>query len=155
MPRKKLTDALEGLIIIIVGAVFLGLALSIQNNPVKQSIPWVNALTQAKFFPIVCASAIIILGLIMFTSQLKGKRPSSKLSRQEWTRVGIVTLIVSAYTVAVYFINFTIPTIVYSVVILFYLNWGKKKPWYLLVIAALFVVLALVVLPKTIQLRLP
>ena len=91
----------------------------------------------------------------MFTSQLRGKRPSSKLSRQEWTRVGIVTLIVSAYTVAVYFINFTIPTIVYSVVILFYLNWGKKKPWYLLVIAALFVVLSLFVLPKTIQLRLP
>ena len=154
MPRKKLTDALEGLIIIIVGAVFLGLALSISNNPVKQSIPWVNTLTQAKFFPTVCAVAIIILGLIMFTSQLKGKRPSGKLSKQEWTRV-IVTLIVSAYTLAVYFINFTIPTIVYSVVILFFLNWGKKKPWYLLVIAALFVVLSLFVLPKTIQLRLP
>ena len=155
MPRKKLTDALEGLVIIIVGAVFLGLALSIKNNPVKQSIPWVNAMTQAKFFPTICAVAIIILGLIMFISQLKGKRPSGTLSKQQWIRVTVVTLIVSAYTAAVYFINFTIPTIVYSVVILFFLNWKKKKAWYLLVIAALFVVLSLYVLPKTIQLRLP
>jgi len=155
MPRKKLTDAVEGLVITLLGIVFLGLALSIKKNPVAQKIAWVDMLTQAKFMPIVCAVAIIILGLILFTSQLKGKRPSSKLSKGEWIRVGIMVVIVSAYTLAIYFTKFTIPTIIYTAITIFYLNWGKKKPWQLVLICIVYVIVSLFVLPKVIQLRLP
>ena len=155
MPRKNIKDALEGLVIIILGFVFLFLALSVQKNPVNANVAWVNLLTQAKFLPICCAVAVIILGIILFTSQLKGKRASSSLSRAEWIRVAIMTAIVASYTVAVYFTNFTIPTIAYTVVAIFYLNWGKKKPLFLAIICVVFVLVSLVVLPKLIQLRLP
>ena len=148
-------NSIEGLVITALGLMMLALALSIENNPVSLDIGWVNLFAQAKFTPTIAAAAVLILGILLTVKQLKGTHASAHISKEELKRLAVILPLIAGYLLAVYFSNFTVPTIVYTVAILFYLNVKKNSPWKLALICGIYVFVALIVLPKLIGLRLP
>ena len=155
MTKTKLRNSAEGLTVTLLGLVFLGLALGIRKNPVAMEIAWVNLFAQAKFFPTICACAVLLLGVLLTVSQWRGNRPSAVITPREGKRLAVIVPLIAAYLLAVYFTSFAVPTILYTVAILFYLNLGKKKWWKLAIICGVYVCVALLLLPKIIGLRLP
>jgi len=155
MSNSKWRNCIEGLVITGLGLFFMISAIKIQNNPVSATLPWLNAMTQAKFLPLILSACILVLGIYMTVMQLNGKMLSAKVTAEEGKRLAVVVPMIAAYLIAIYYFDFTIPTIVFSAAILLYLNWKKRKLWNLAIICVIYVVSALIVLPKLINLRLP
>lgn len=151
---KKLKQSTEGLIIIAVGLFLLINSLRISSNPIQYE-GWTNTLAQAKFVPIIMSLGIMILGAILFAKQMRGKDQSAQLTKAEWFRMGVVLVMTVAYTFSIVKFKFMVPTIVYSFALIFFLNWKKKKVWFLLLISLLAIVLGLYAMPLLINLKLP
>ena len=155
MSKPKWKNCIEGFIITALGLFVLVSALRIVKNPVDAANPWLNIVAQAKFLPIVMGIMIAILGIYMVTQQMKGKLLSAKLEPGEGKRLAVILPLIAAYLLAIYYFKFTIPTILFSAASLFYLNRKKKKLWVLAIICVVYVIVALILLPKLISLRLP
>ena len=151
---QKIKQGAEGLVVILIGLFLLVNALNIQTNPIKYE-GWTNVLAQAKFMPTLMSAGITILGVVLFIKQMKGLDKSNQLTRAEWTRMGIVLVLLVAYIIGVYKFKFMIPTILFAFAIIFFLNWKKKKVWQLAALSVLAIVLGLYVMPYLINLRLP
>ena len=150
----KFKRGTEGLVITAIGLFFLYLSLKIRNNPVSVENPFLNFFTQAKALPLLCAILLIILGLLLTAQMISGKIKTSGLSKETMGRVGILTLLTVAYLIAVSKIGFLYPTILYVGAMLFYLNFGRKKWWQLLLITAAYVAVALYLTPFILNLKL-
>ncbi len=151
---QKIKQGAEGLVVILIGLFLLVNALNIQTNPIKYE-GWTNVLAQAKFMPTLMSAGITILGVVLFIKQMKGLDKSNQLTRAEWTRMGIVLVLLVAYIIGVYKFKFMIPTILFAFAIIFFLNWKKKKVWQLAALSVLAIVLGLYVMPYLINLKLP
>ncbi len=151
---KKIRRGGEGLVIILIGLFLLINALRIPANPIKYE-GWTNILAQAKFMPTLMACGITILGAILFVKQMRGIDKSNQLTRAEWIRMGTVLLLMVLYIVGVYKFKFMIPTVLFAIAILFFLNWKQKKLWQLAALSVLAIVLGLYVMPYLINLKLP
>lgn len=151
---KKIRRGGEGLVIILIGLFLLINALRIPANPIKYE-GWTNILAQAKFMPTLMACGITILGAILFVKQMRGIDKSNQLTRAEWIRMGTVLLLMVLYIVGVYKFKFMIPTVLFAIAILFFLNWKRKKLWQLAALSVLAIVLGLYVMPYLINLKLP
>lgn len=152
---KKLKQAIEGLVIILLGVFLLINTLNIEKNPISATQGWAAVLTEAKTIPVIMSIGILALGCVLFIKQLSGKAPSTRLTKGEWLRAGVVLLLTIAYGIAVYYFKFLIPTAVYAVAIFVFLNWGHKKPVQIIFFAALAFVLGVYGMPLLINLRLP
>lgn len=153
---KKLKRCIEPIIIIILGVFFFIQAIGIKKNPMSMKNDVANVVAQAKFVPILVSSLIIILGIIFLIRELrKTGGLEIKLAKEEFLRLLLLTAIIAAYLISVYFFGFQIPTIVYSVVSVVILNYKNHK-WYMIALAiAAYIVVALLILPKLISIRLP
>ena len=151
---SKLKQCIEGIIILALGIFFLILALGVDNNSISYNSPWVNTVAQAKFLPIVMASAVVILGIVAIIAGLKGKMTTATFEKGEALKALIVILISAAYLLGINKFGFRWPTIVFSVVASVYFNWGKRKWWEMLIIAVVYIAVGLFGLPKLIGLRL-
>ncbi len=151
---QKIKQGAEGLVVILIGLFLLVNALNIQTNPIKYE-GWTNVLAQAKFMPTLMSAGITILGVVLFVKQMKGLDKSNQLTKAEWTRMGIVLVLLVAYIIGVYKFKFMIPTILFAFAIIFFLNWKKKKVWQLAALSVLAIVLGLYVMPYLINLKLP
>ena len=151
---QKIKQGAEGLVVILIGLFLLVNALNIQTNPIKYE-GWTNVLAQAKFMPTLMSAGITILGVVLFIKQMKGLDKSNQLTKAEWTRMGIVLVLLVAYIIGVYKFKFMIPTILFAFAIIFFLNWKKKKVWQLAALSVLAIVLGLYVMPYLINLKLP
>lgn len=153
MKSKKIGRYLEGPIMIVLGIICLILSLQIRNNPVK--VPgFLNVLVQAKMLPIAVSVLIIILGVILTSQLKKGLLVTPSMPKESWIRVSILTLITLAYLIAVYFTGFLIPTFVYCLVMLLYLNWKQKNPILLLAVAAVYTAVTVFLVPWILNLNL-
>ena len=123
---QKIKQGAEGLVVILIGLFLLVNALNIQTNPIKYE-GWTNVLAQAKFMPTLMSAGITILGVVLFVKQMKGLDKSNQLTKAEWTRMGIVLVLLVAYIIGVYKFKFMSPTILFAFAIIFFLNWKKKK----------------------------
>ncbi len=151
---EKLKRSAESLVILALGLFFLISSCRIDSNPIKYS-GWTGVLAQAKFTPIIMSIGICILGLVLFSKQFRGMDKSATLERHEIIRLACMTVIVACYLISIFYFKFTIPTIVYAFVSIFFLNWGSRKIPYMIVTAVLAIVLGLYALPLLINLRLP
>ena len=89
---QKIKQGAEGLVVILIGLFLLVNALNIQTNPIKYE-GWTNVLAQAKFMPTLMSAGITIMGVVLFIKQMKGLDKSNQLTRAEWTRMGIVLVL--------------------------------------------------------------
>lgn len=151
---KKLKQAIEGLVIILLGVFLLVNTLKVKSNPIPLQ-GWAGILTQAKFIPVIMSIGILALGCVLFIKQLNGKAPSTKLTKDEWIRAGVVLLLTIAYGLAVFKFKFLIPTAVYAAAIFTYLNWGHRKAVQIAFFAILAFALGVYGMPLLINLRLP
>ena len=151
---QKLKNCLEGIVILAIGIFFLILALNVSDNPISYGSTWVNTVAQAKFLPIVMALAIVILGVVAIIQGLQGKMKAATYEKGEGLKALIVIAITFAYLFSIYKFGFRWPTVVFSVVSTVYFNWGKRKWWQMVIIAAIYIAVGLWGLPKLIGLRL-
>ena len=151
---KKLKQAAEGLVIILIGVFLLVNTLKTKANPIPLK-GWAGVLTEAKTIPVIMSIGILALGCVLFIKQLRGKSPITKLTKGEWLRAGVVLLLTIAYGIAVFKFKFLIPTAVYAVAIFVFLNWGHRKPIQIAFFAALAFFLGVYGMPLLISLRLP
>lgn len=151
---QKLKQGAEGIVIILIGLFLLINSINIPQNPIKYE-GMTNVLAQAKFVPLVMSVGVLVLGIILFLKQVKGKDKSAQLTKDEWIRMGIVVVLTVAYIISAYLFKFMIPTIVYAFAIVFFLNWKARKLWQLLVFSLLVIVLGLYGMPLLINLKLP
>lgn len=154
MEKNSLKNAAEGLIVILIGVFFLILSLGVKQNPVKVDGA-LNWFVQAKFLPVVVSVCIILLG-IGYTVQLITKKAHTNtgMDMKMMSREAILTIMTVAYLVIVSKVGFLYPTIVYLAGMLFYLNWGKKKWWVLLILTAVYTVATIYLTPLILQLNL-
>lgn len=151
---EKLAKTAESLVVTALGMFLLIASLNIRNNPIEYP-GWAGVLAQPKFLPVLMSAGICILGLVLFIKQFRGTDKSATLEKHEVIRLSCTTGIVASYLISVYFFKFTIPTVIYSFVAIFYLNWGNRKIKFMVLTAILAIILGLVGLPMLINLRLP
>ena len=151
---SKFKNCIEGLVITLLGGFFLYLAFSVRSNPIPYGSTWINTLAQAKFLPVVMASFVTILGIVMIILGLKGKMTPAKFDKGEPLRLLIVVVLVAAYLLGINYFGFRWPTVAFSVISAVYFNWKKRPWWQMLIIAAVYIVVGLFALPKLIGLRL-
>lgn len=151
MTKSKLLQCAEGLIVTAAGTIFIILSLQIRSNPVSVDGA-VNLLVQAKFIPLLLSVLITILGGILAVSQLKGRNPSSSDGGLT-PRALAVTGLTAAYLILVSFLGFMFPSAVYMGAMMFLLN-KDKKPLHLLLLTALYAIIALLLIPGILNLQL-
>ena len=149
MVKAKLRQCMEGLIITAAGVVFTVLSANIRNNPVSVEGA-LNIIVQAKFIPLLISLLIVLQGIGLTISQWKGKERTT--SDGGFTARGLtVVLLTVAYLIIVFYVGFTIPTVIYIGALLFIANDGRN-PLQLLLLTALYSVIALAVIPSVLNL---
>ena len=151
MFKSKLTHCAEGLIVTAAGAVFTVLSLRIRSNPI--SVEGVlNLFVQARFIPLLLSVLITLLGVGFTVSQWKKAEATAKAEKFSLRELSVIALTV-AYLVILSCIGFAIPTPVYLCALLFLVNRGRK-PLQLLLLTALYSLIALLVIPGILNLQL-
>jgi hypothetical protein len=154
MEGLKLKKYLEGLIIIGIGVFFTVLALLVPNNPVVLE-GWINTFAQAKMVPLITGIFIIICGL-KYTLDLKTEKIKlTYASIADKKFALIVFCLILVYLISLIFFGFKIPTAVFLIMILFYLNKNKSKPFIITSIIVLFYIVSIFLIPLMLRLRLP
>jgi len=153
MNNVKIKRSIEGLIMVVLGVICLILSLKIRNNPVKVQGA-LNILVQAKMLPLVVSVLIIILGVMLIMQLEKGLLVTPAISKETFVRVLILTVITLAYLLITYKVGFLIPTFVYCLAMLFYLNWKQKNPVLLVVAAVIYSAVTLFLVPWILNLNL-
>lgn len=149
----KFKRCLEGPVVVVLGIIGLILSLQIRSNPVKtQGI--LNIFTQAKMLPIVVSVLTILLGLSLTMQLNKGLLTTATMPKETWFRVLLLTLITLAYLIVAYYAGFLIPTFVYCFVMLLYLNWKQKNPVWMAVLAAVYTIVTVFLVPRILNLNL-
>ena len=151
MTKSKLLQCVEGLVVTAAGAVFTVLSLQIRKNPIKVEGA-LNLFVQAKFIPLVLSLLITLLGIVFVIAQWKGKEQTAREDKFSLREVAVIALTV-AYLALVSLVGFVIPTPVYLCALLFLVNKGRK-PLQLLLLAALYSVVTLLVIPGILNLQL-
>lgn len=155
MKKNKFISCIPGIIVAAVGGWFLYLSLKIRNNPVKIEDKTLNFLAQARFLPLVVSVILIIMGVLFAIELYRGKATcESGMTKGMFRREVILTVLTVAYLIITSKVGFLYPTIAYLAAMLFYLNWGKKKWWVLLILTAVFTFVAIYVTPLILQLKL-
>ncbi len=156
MKKTGFSHLIEPFVIIVMGCWFLKLALGIKKNPMKIDNPVTNTFAQAKFLPALMAGLVILLGVALLIQKIRSNSPeTSKINADNYKRLIFLLVVIAAYIIAVYKIGFRIPTCIYSVAVLFLLNYKTHKWYMILLAAAVFIVAILYVLPLMINVRLP
>ena len=150
MTGSKMQNAMEGIVVALVGVIFMILSLGIQKNPVVTQGP-IGMFVEAKFIPFILALLITIQGVRLAVAQYKGTEASISdggLTKRAMT----VMLLTLGYLVLVSFIGFSIPTPIYVAVLLYVVNEGHALIK-ILAITAFYYVLALFVIPILLNLQ--
>jgi len=138
---------------VILGIICLILSLGIRNNPVKVE-GFLNVLVQAKMIPTLVSILIIVLGVILTIQLDKGLLVTPTMPKESWLRVLILMGITLAYLLVTYQVGFLIPTFVYCLVMLLYLNWKQRNPVLMLVTAAIYTGVTVFLVPWMLNLNL-
>ena len=156
MKKTQYTRLIEPLVVIVIGCWFLSLALKINKNPMSVSSTVGNIFAQAKFLPTLMAGLVILLGIALMIQKFRSPSVGgAKVSKEDIPRLIMLVITVAVYIIAVYKIGFKIPTVIYSFIVLFFLNYKSHK-WYMILLAAVvFIAVVLFILPKMINIRLP
>lgn len=150
MDKKKLVQSAEGLAITAAGVLFTVLSAQIRKNPVEVS-GTLRFLTEDKFVPLVLSVLIVLQGIRLTVALWKGKEVSGKLGATP--RSVSVVLLTLAYLLLVSRFGFAVPTAVYLTALLFVANRGRR-PLELLVLAGVYCLIALVLIPLALGLQL-
>lgn len=153
MNKQRIRRCLEGPIMVILGIICLILSLGIRNNPVKVE-GFLNVLVQAKMIPTLVSILIIVLGVILTIQLDKGLLVTPTMPKESWLRVLILMGITLAYLLVTYQVGFLIPTFVYCLVMLLYLNWKQRNPVLMLVTAAIYTGVTVFLVPWMLNLNL-
>lgn len=151
MDKSKLYQCTEGLLVTITGVVFVILSLGIRDNPVAVESKF-NLIVEAKFAPLALSVLIAIQGLTLAISQWRGNDRTSH-DGGFTPRALIVGLLTVAYLYMISLVGFTVPTVVYVGALLFVVNKGRK-PLLLLALTALYSIIALLLIPLSLNLQL-
>lgn len=151
MTGSKLHQCAEGLAITAVGVLFVALSAGIRKNPVPVEGA-ISLVVQAKFVPLMLSALITLQGIGLTVSQWKGNEKTVRDGGFTPRALTIVLLTV-AYLVMVSFVGFAVPTAVYVAALLFVVNKGRK-PLQLLALTALYCVVALLLIPRLLNLQL-
>ena len=138
---------------VILGIICLILSLGIRNNPVKVE-GFLNVLVLAKMIPTLVSILIIVLGVILTIQLDKGLLVTPTMPKESWLRVLILMGITLAYLLVTYQVGFLIPTFVYCLVMLLYLNWKQRNPVLMLVTAAIYTGVTVFLVPWMLNLNL-
>lgn len=151
MTRSKLHQCAEGFVVTAAGVLFFALSMSIRDNPVSvEGI--INVVIQAKFIPLLLSALITLQGIGLIVSQWKGKEKTVR-DGGFTPRALTVALLTMAYLIVASYVGLVVPTVVYIGVLLFVVN-RDRKPLQLVALTALYSVIALLVIPKLLNLQL-
>lgn len=151
MDKKKLRQSAEGLIVTAAGLWYLVLAIQIRNNPVKTP-GLVGYLTEAKFLPVLLSALVMFQGIRLTVALWNGKETSATTGGMTFRSAAVVVLTV-AYLLLVAQLGFALPTAAYLTAMLFLVNKGRR-PLELLVLSAVYCLVALVLIPGLLGLKL-
>ena len=153
MTKSNIYRCAEGVVITAAGILFLALSIQIRNNPVQLAADGVlQVLVQAKFIPIALSVLITLQGISLTVSQWQGKE-ETKQDDGFTPRALIVCSVTIAYLILGSLLGFLIPTVIYIAVLLFICNKGKN-PLMLLALTVLYSIIALVIIPTSLNLQL-
>lgn len=154
MVSKKL---IEGYIVTGFGILTIVGSILLPDNPVKLE-GWINFVAQARFLPLVSGTAIALLGISLLAEIKKITNASQftyDIKKQEACRILCVVGIVLLYVIAIMFMGFLVPTALYFLVILFYLNYKLYSPIKIIGMAVLFFLVTYFGLPLMLNITLP
>lgn len=147
---------LESIIVICIGIFIVVFSLLVQDNPVVLE-GWANVFTQARFFPLIIGTAVILMGLFLLRKTKRGQYSQTKVSRDEAKRILLSIAFVAVYILLVVIasIPFAVATCAYLLGTLLYLNFRSIKLLKILLLAAVFTLLGSYLLPMVLHITLP
>lgn len=150
-------SCLEGFGVTILGILGIFGSITLPDNPVHME-GWIGFAAQARFFPLVTSIAITILGvrlLILMKKNTDKTIFSPNIKKEELKQLSTVIAIVTVYLIAINMAGFLIPTIVYFIVILFYLNYKSYKLITIIGMSAAFFIVSYYLVPMMLKIQLP
>ncbi len=144
----------EGIVIIGIGIFFTVLALLVPKNPVVLD-GWLNVLAQAKTVPLVTGILMVLFGLKFTIEMYIGKTKPTTVGINDKLHAAIVLGINLLYLVAIIYFGFKIPTAIYLITLLIYLNRRKSRPLKIAGAILLFYLVSMILMPMMLSLRLP
>lgn len=157
MNNAKNSVNFEGYIVTGMGLFALVSSLMISDNPVKMT-GWIGFAAQARFLPLLTGLVLVILGVKLILDIRKCRETEIyqyKIEREGLKKLAIVIIIVSAYLFSISIIGFFIPTLVYFLIMLFYLNYKIYKPITIIGTSVIFFVITYYLVPMMLKIQLP
>ena len=150
---KSWKNTLEGLVLIALSVICLVLSIQIRTNPVSLE-GLLNILTQARTVPVLVSVIMGIMGVLYTLELAKGTAKMKSLTKEEWLRILVLTIMTVVYLLVTYFTGFVIPTLLYGVVMLFFLNWKQRNPAVMVGVAVIYTAVAVFGIPLILNLTL-